>query len=49
MKCPSCNGTGDMPFDQVHDCYERDGHWPNRRFGCLECDGLGEVEVDVTD
>jgi hypothetical protein len=44
MKCSCCNGTGDMPDHVARDIYEATGERPNQRFGCIECDGLGEVE-----
>lgn len=44
MKCPDCNGTGHMSNEQARDLYERDGTRPNQTFGCVECDGLGEIE-----
>ena len=46
INCPACNGTGDMPHETACDLFERDGVWPNRVYGCVVCEGLGEVEVD---
>ncbi len=44
MTCPDCDGTGHMNNEQARDIFERDGERPNQVFGCVACDGCGEVE-----
>lgn len=44
IKCSSCNGSGDMSHEEACYCFEQYGEWPNRRYGCQACDGMGEVE-----
>ena len=44
MKCSCCNGSGDMPNEVARNIFDETGERPNQQFGCLECQGLGEVE-----
>ncbi len=43
-RCTHCDGTGHMNHEMAMDLYDRDGEMPNRHFGCVPCDGTGEVE-----
>lgn len=46
MPCKCCNGTGDIPSEAAWHIFDETGERPNQRFGCGECNGLGEVEGD---
>ena len=44
ISCDRCDGTGHMSYFDA--CYIRDdtGKWPLRTYGCIKCEGLGEVD-----
>lgn len=46
MICQACNGTGDMPIEQIEEHYAGSSEPVCIRYGCQICQGLGEIEKD---
>ena len=43
ISCDRCDGTGHMTYHDACDMRDYSGVWPLRMYGCIKCDGLGEI------